>query len=130
MYRQAVIDYAAERYQTEPVYLWQKHPGFAVLRHEQGGKWYAVLMAVEASKLGLAGGGIPLMNVKAAPDLVHELRGQTGFLPAYHMNKTHWLSVRLDGTVDMQTLTTLLDGSYVLTKQANRLSETAGMVKT
>lgn len=119
MNRQAVLDYAAERYQTDPVYLWEKHPDYAVLRHAQGGKWYAVLMDVAAAKLGLGGGGdIPLMNVKAAPDLVQTLRVQTGFLPAYHMNKTHWLSVRLDGTADAETVKALLDGSFLLTEQA------------
>lgn len=119
MNRQAVLDYAAERYQTDPVYLWEKHPDYAVLRHAQGGRWYAVLMDVASAKLGLDGGGdILLMNVKAAPDLVQALRVQTGFLPAYHMNKTHWLSVRLDGTADAATVKALLNGSFLLTGKA------------
>lgn len=118
MNRQALLDYAAERYQTEPVYLWEKYPDYAVLRHTKSGKWFAVLMDVAAAKLGLDGHDeIPLMNVKAAPDLVQTLRVQTGFLPAYHMNKTHWLSVRLDGTADAETVKALLDGSFLLTEQ-------------
>lgn len=119
MNRQAVLDYAAERYQTDPVYLWERHPGYDVLLHAESGRWYAVLMDVAAAKLGLNGSGdIPLMSVKAAPDLVQTLRVQTGFLAAYHMNKTHWLSVRLDGTADAETVKALLDGSFLLTEQA------------
>ena len=115
--RQTLLDYAARRYLTVPEYPWRRHPDHAVLRHRGSGKWYAVLMDVPAAKLGLAGGGnVPLANIKAAPDLVQLLRVQAGFLPAYHMNKTHWLSVRLDGTVSDETVKTLLDGSFALTQ--------------
>ncbi|OSI18629.1 hypothetical protein BWD09_02380 [Neisseria dentiae] len=117
MDRQTLLDYVARRYLTVPEYPWRKHPDYAVLRHRGSGKWYAVLMDVSAAKLGLAGSAnVPLANIKAAPDLVQLLRVQTGFLPAYHMNKTHWLSVRLDGSADAETVKALLDGSFALTQ--------------
>ncbi|MBF0802769.1 MULTISPECIES: MmcQ/YjbR family DNA-binding protein [unclassified Neisseria] len=117
MSRRTLLDYAAQHYLTVPEYPWRRHPDYAVLRHTGNGRWYAVLMDVPAAKLGLAGSAnVPLANIKAAPDLVQLLRVQTGFLPAYHMNKTHWLSVRLDGSVNEATVKTLLDGSFALTR--------------
>ena len=43
-----------KQYGTIPEYLWSKLSDSAVLRHKNG-KWYAVIMTVEKSKLGLEG---------------------------------------------------------------------------
>ena len=36
--------------------------------------------------------------------------------PGWHMNKAHWLSVALDGTVEDEKIKFLVDMSYELTK--------------
>lgn len=43
------------------------------------------------------------------------LRGMDGFYPAYHMNKTKWISVLLDRTVKKDMILDLLDASFALT---------------
>ena len=40
---------------------------------------------------------------------------EKGIFPAYHMSKTCWISVLLDGTVSEETLSFLIDVSYELT---------------
>ena len=56
------------------------------------------------------------MNVKCDPRLIGSFREEPGILPAYHMNKAHWLTVALDGSAEDGKLKFLLDMSYELTK--------------
>ncbi|MFC0511370.1 MmcQ/YjbR family DNA-binding protein [Asaia spathodeae] len=56
------------------------------------------------------------MDVKSPPMKVDDLKTQPGYRPAYHMNKTHWLSVLLDGRVKRETLFDLIDHSFELTR--------------
>lgn len=124
-YRQDVLAFALEQYGTEPEYLWSSAPEYAVLRHRNG-KWYGVVMDVLREKLGLSGKGcVDVLYVKCEPDLIGAFRQRDGFLPAYHMNRSHWLTVLLDGTVDRETIVSLLDMSYDLiekrTKKRGRL---------
>jgi predicted DNA-binding protein (MmcQ/YjbR family) len=84
-----------------------------VFRHPGNRKWFAIVMDVPDEKLGLEGDAIAdIVNVKLDPGLVDELSTRDGFLPAYHMNKKQWVSVRLDGSVDTDKLTALLDESF------------------
>ena len=97
-YRQDVLTFASEQYGTEPECLWASCPEYAVLRHRNG-KWYGVVMDVLREKLGLSGKGcVDVLNVKCEPELIGAFRQRDGFLPAYHMNRSHWLTVLLDGT--------------------------------
>ena len=50
--REEIFEYVKNQYGTVPEYLWETSPKSAVLRHKNG-KWYAVLMQVEKSRLGL-----------------------------------------------------------------------------
>ena len=43
-----------------------------------------------------------------------------GVYPAYHMNKSHWLSVSLDCSVPDETVSWLLGISYGLTKKEEK----------
>lgn len=55
------------------------------------------------------------MNVKNTPEKVLELREQyPRVLPGYHMNKTHWLTVIIDGTISDELLKQWIDESYNL----------------
>ena len=39
-----------------------------------------------------------------------------GILPGYHMNKEHWISVVLDGSVAIEHIHELIQDSYALTE--------------
>ncbi len=110
--RNAVFNLAREHYSTEAEYLWARTPGFGVLRHPNG-KWYAVVMDIPKSKLGLPGDElIDVMNVQVDPVMSGSLRNSPGIFPGYHMNKEKWITVLLDGTIDMTQIAILLDISY------------------
>jgi predicted DNA-binding protein (MmcQ/YjbR family) len=54
-------------------------------------------------------------NVKCDPDLAVELREQyASVLPGYHMNKKHWNTVMVDGSIPVKTLKEWVDHSYTL----------------
>ena len=114
--RQAIFDYAAHRYGVTPEYLWQKFPSYAVLRHHQAkGKWFALIGHIERAKLSLDGGSTDFLNVKCTPEMVGVMRQEQNVLPAYHMNKIHWMTIVLDNGFPVDDLTRFLDWSYDLT---------------
>ena len=105
-----IFEYVNKQYGSIPEYLWRSSPESAILRHKNG-KWYAAIMRVEKSKLGLKEDGeVEIINVKCEPDMVDLLTQTYGFLPGYHMNKKYWITMLLDGSVSEAKI---LDWSYV-----------------
>ena len=112
--REEIFEYVKKQYGTIPEYLWSSSPDSAVLRHHNG-KWYAVIMQVEKSRLGLEGDTkVDIIDVKCDPDMVGLLTQTYGFLPGYHMNKKYWITMLLDGTVSEAKILDFLDMSYDL----------------
>mgnify|MGYP000121151024 FL=1 len=107
-----IFEYVQKQYGTVPEYLWSKSPDSVVLRHKNG-KWYAVFMTVEKSKLGLEGNDlVAIMDVKCDPEMTSMIIQTYGFLPGYHMNKQHWITILLDGSVSEAKTLDFLDMSY------------------
>ena len=80
---------------------------WTVMRHESNRKMFAAIYQREGSIW---------MNLKAEP-----LRGDflksvfPAVVPAYHMNKTHWISVILDGSVPDADILRMIEESHRLT---------------
>lgn len=114
-----IISYIEKKYNVHPEHPWEKYPDNMTFKAKETDKWFALILPVSRKALGLSGSGmVLLMNVKSAEDFISMIAGTPGFLPAYHMNKTHWLSILLDGTVSKETIFDLIDESY------DRVSET------
>mgnify|MGYP000444072656 FL=1 len=123
MKREEIYEYVKKQYGTVPEYLWKESLESAVLR-DPNGKWYAVLMQVEKSRLGLEGDTkVDIIDVKCDPDMVGLLTQTYGFLPGYHMNKKYWITMLLDGTVSEAKTLDFLDMSYDLIDGAGRKEE-------
>ncbi len=55
------------------------------------------------------------INLKCEPFLAMELRGKyPAVQPGYHMNKTHWNTVTIDGTIPVQEIIAMIDLSFNL----------------
>jgi predicted DNA-binding protein (MmcQ/YjbR family) len=55
------------------------------------------------------------INLKVDPEHGAELReSYPAVQPAYHMNKKHWITVYLDGSINDRLLRQWIDGSYDL----------------
>lgn len=118
MNRQELEYYIAHTYGVPGEQPWAAYPGNTVFRHSGNRKWFAVIMDVPRKNLGLTGDDtISIVNLKCDTRLIGSFRGEPGIFPGWHMNKAHWLSVALDGTVDHETLRFLADMSYELTKR-------------
>lgn len=53
------------------------------------------------------------INLKCEPSLAVELRERyTSVIPGYHMNKKHWNTVLLDGSIPDKEVFTWIDHSY------------------
>lgn len=115
--RKAILSHVAKAFEVQPDYPWDKFPDYAVLRHAGSEKWFAIVMNVPREKLGMAGEGeLDILDLKCHPDKVGSLRKMKGILAGYHMNKEHWISVVLDGTVTAGQLHELIRDSYELTR--------------
>lgn len=115
--RKEIFSYVKEKYGTNSEYPWKKFQNYAVLRHDNQGKWYGLMMNVPKNKLGLSGEEVvDVLNVKCEPELKNLLQKEEGILPAYHMNKEHWISIILDSPYPKADIYNLLDTSYYLTK--------------
>lgn len=55
------------------------------------------------------------ISVKVDPEYGAELKERySSILPAYHMNKKHWISILIDGKIGDSMLSALIDSSYGL----------------
>ena len=114
--RDRIFAYIKKKYKATPEYPWGEDDG-AVLRHSDNRKWFALVMRVGRGKLGLAGDGqVDVVNLKIADRMFKDVLMQDkGILPAYHMNKEHWITVLLDGTVEEEQICSLIDLSFAAT---------------
>ncbi len=113
-----------KKYKVKAEHPWAKYPDYAVFRHGDNRKWFAVLMRIPISKLGvLENRSVNVVNLKCTDEVMDIVWQEEGIFPAYHMNKDHWISVLLDGSVSEETINLLTDASYkataVKTKKAN-----------
>ncbi len=90
-----------------------------VFRHGAGGKWFGLLMNVSKHRIGIdEEGTVDLLNLKIDPEESYAVREMfEGIIPAYHMNKRHWISVILNGSVPMDFCELLIEKSYDLTRK-------------
>lgn len=90
-----------------------------VFRHGAGGKWFGVLMNVQKRRVGIEEDGmVDVLNLKIDPEESYAVREMfEGIIPAYHMNKRHWISVILNGIVPMEFCEILIEKSYDLPKK-------------
>ena len=118
MTRLELATYLTDTYSTTGEYLFARYPNFQVFRHNGKKKWFAVLMDIPSKNLGLEGEGeISVVNLKCDARLIGSFRMEPGIFPGWHMNKAHWLSVALDGSVEDEKIRFLVDMSYELTKK-------------
>lgn len=110
-----VTTYIKEKYDITPESPWKRYPENKVFKEKESGKWFALVMSVSKRKLGLAEDGkIVVMDVKSSPEFIGMITQTSGYMAAYHMNKQHWLTIFLDGTVPKDQIFERVDESYQL----------------
>lgn len=110
-----IIKYIKEKYKDELEYLWEKSPDSAIIRRCDNLKWYLVFLKVQKNKLNLDGGEVvEIIDLRAEPDEINEIVDNKKYFRGYHMNKKHWLTMILDGSVLLNEILDRIDNSYNL----------------
>ncbi len=116
-YTKEIINYIKNKYGDELEFLWEKSPKNAVVRRKSSKKWYAVILTVSKRKLNLDTDEIiEVINLHNRVEEIEKLIDNKKYFPAYHMNKKHWCTICLDGTVELKEIYKLIDVSYELAK--------------
>lgn len=124
MNRKQLENYIEETYNAKPEHPWAPDTMHTVFRHSNNRKWFAVIMEIPKAKLGIKEDGmINIVNTKCDPVMTGSFLQEEGIYPAYHMSKTHWISVASDGTADEEKLKFLLDLSFDLTAKKPKRSK-------
>lgn len=114
---QKLINYAKNKYDCNPEFLWKTNPNYCVLRRPDNNKWYAVIMVINAQKLGFKRDQfIEIVDFRKNKD--ENIIDNTLIFPAYHMNKQSWYTVVLGDNIENQ-IYEMLDKSYILAKGKN-----------
>ena len=80
---------------------------------KENGKWYALMMEIPFSKLGIVSDKTALiLNVKISPEEKENLLQKEGVFEAYHMNKKHWISIALNVCKDEAFIQECIKNSY------------------
>lgn len=112
---QQVVRYVREKYQDELQFLWRRFPENAILRRKDNQKWYAALLVLQRKKLGLDQAGlVEIIDLRGKPEHIAALVDGKRYFPGYHMNKKHWFTMCLDGSVPLQEMFDWIDQSFVL----------------
>ena len=114
-YTKEIVAYVKNKYGDELEFLWEKSPKNAVVRRKSSKKWYAVILTVSKRKLNLDSDEIiEVINLHNIVEEIKKLIDNKKYFPAYHMNKKHWCTICLDGTVELKEIYKLIDISYEL----------------
>lgn len=85
---------------------------WCVMRHRTSGKTFAYIYTKE---------GNIWVNVKCEPQWRDFWRNAfSAVVPGFHMNKEHWNSIILDGTVPENDIKRMIAESYDITKDAKK----------
>ncbi len=83
-------------------------PGTSVFKVKANGKMFA-LSVLDSRPLGV--------SVMCDPELATDLRvAHEAVTPGYHLNKRHWITVRIGGDLDDAHVRALVEDSYDLVK--------------
>ena len=90
-----------------------KKSAATVYNVKENRKWYALMMEIPFSKLGITSDEIALvLNVKISPEEKETLLQKEGVFEAYHMNKKHWISIALNVCKDEAFIQKCIVNSY------------------
>ncbi len=114
-YAQKVIAYIRNAYGGELEFLWRRFPDNAIWRRGDTNKWYGALLVLSKRKLGLdSDDRVEVIDLRMEPEEIERVTDGRTYFPGFHMNKRHWCSICLDGSVPIEEIFQRIDESYGL----------------
>ncbi|MDD3303882.1 MAG: MmcQ/YjbR family DNA-binding protein [Clostridia bacterium] len=116
-YANLIIEYIRQKYNDELEYLWDKFPNNAIWRNKDNNKWYGALLIVQKSKIRIEEeGSIEIIDLLLEQEKIEKIVDNKRYFAGYHMNKKHWITIKLDGSVNINEIYEFIDNSYNLSK--------------
>lgn len=111
-----LIKYVHDKYGRDLEYLWPRSPENAIWRRGDNQKWFGVMLTVKRNKIipGAGDAVIEILDLRCAPDVTDFVVDKKYIFPGWHMNKRHWITIVLDGRMEMPQICSLLDNSFIL----------------
>ena len=112
-----IIEHIKSEYNAKPEFLWpDRYPSYAVFRHGDNKKWFALVATISGKSLGMKNDGeIDVINLKFDKNQTYDFAETSDHVfPAYHMNKNNWITIWLDGTLPNGLILELIRKSYLL----------------
>ena len=112
-----VVKHIKSEYKANPEFLWpDRYPGYAVFRHGNNKKWFALVATISSKSLGLKEDkAIDVINLKFDKNQTYDFAETSDHIfPAYHMNKNNWITIWLDETLPNELIFELIKKSYLL----------------
>lgn len=113
MTKEAYLDFCANIGGADVDQPFDKDFESSVARHSDSKKWFAVILKFKEQWV---------VNLKIDPMEAELLRKiYEGVIPAYHMNKVHWISVILDSDVPREEIERLTMVSFENTDKRKKI---------
>lgn len=113
-----ILDFVDKNYGDRLEFLWEKLPDVAILRRKDNKKWYAVLFVMSKKKLKVDSDEIlDIIDLRIEPEVLPKVVDGKSIFEGYHMNKKHWVTLCLDGSIPSQKVLEYVKNSYNLAKK-------------
>ena len=107
MNQQEIFEYIKKQYPATPERITQNGKQITIFKNQRNNIPYAIFYQSDESVMSI-------MEVQAESDMISNYIEMYHLAPAKYMDKKHWLTVPLDGSVSDSKVLDLLDMSYDL----------------
>ena len=111
----AIINYVKAKYDNGLEFLWKKSPKNAIWRNQNNRKWYGAVLVISKDKLKIESNEmVEILDLRYQKNDIKNIIDNYKIFPGYHMNKDNWITIILDGRVELEEIYQLIDNSYQL----------------
>lgn len=111
----AIINYVKAKYDNDLEFLWKRSPKNAIWRNQNNRKWYGAVLVISKNKLKIESNEmVEILDLGYQKNDIKNIIDNYKIFPGYHMNKDNWITIILDGRVELEEIYQLIDNSYQL----------------
>lgn len=111
----AIINYVKAKYDNDLEFLWKRSPKNAIWRNQNNRKWYGAVLVISKDKLKIESNEmVEILDLRYQKNDIKNIIDNYKIFPGYHMNKDNWITIILDGRVELEEIYQLIDNSYQL----------------
>ena len=93
----------------------EKSPKNAIWRNQNNRKWYGAVLVISKDKLKIESNEmVEILDLRYQKNDIKNIIDNYKIFPGYHMNKDNWITIILDGRVELEEIYQLIDNSYQL----------------